>query len=104
MKMSSALSKSQNSKKLNLLIFLVLLNLSTFAQNTNIDSGGTVFSYFTKVLPYINGLVAILVFIGGFRGIIKILRSDPEGKTDLMYSFVGAALYAGLLGVIKLLS
>jgi hypothetical protein len=37
-----------------------------------------------------------LVFIAAIRGIQKILRSDPEGKTDLLYAGLGAAAFVGI--------
>ena len=105
MKPLQTIKKSQHYKKGELLICLVLLQLSSHAQSgSKIESSNPVFTEFVKILPYVNGLVTILVFIAGVRGIQKILRSDPEGKTDLLYAGLGAAAYVGLIAAVQMLN
>ena len=99
-KMSKFIKK--NCLKIKLLGFFVTLQIAANAQ-TSIQANSPVYQEFVKMEPYISGLVTILVFIGAIRGIQKILRSDPEGKTDLMYAGLGAAAYVGLDLLIKTL-
>ena len=92
-------------KKIQLFAAFVFFQMYSFAQNTSgIKNDSDVYKAFVKLLPYLNGLVTVLVFIAGVRGVIKILRSDPEGKTDLMYAGVGAAAYVGLSNAVLLLN
>ena len=98
-------SLRKSCKKIAIILAnLFLLQITATAQNTTTATGSTEFQKFIKLLPYINGLVTILVFIGAFKGIQKILRSDPDGKVDLMYAGLGAAAYAGLYAAIVLLN
>jgi prepilin signal peptidase PulO-like enzyme (type II secretory pathway) len=83
------------TRRFTLILLLLFWHLSSFAQAT-ISDQSPVYREFIKLEPYISGLVTILVFIAAIRGIQKILRSDPEGKTDLMYAGLGAAAFVGL--------
>ena len=82
-------------RRLSLLAFLLTCQLATYAQ-AKIDVNSPVYVQFIKLEPYIGGLITILVFIAAIRGIQKILRSDPEGKTDLLYAGLGAAAFVGI--------
>lgn len=85
----------KTSSRLTLVLFMLSWQLSSFAQ-AKISDQNPVYQEFIKLEPYISGLITILVFIAAIRGVQKILRSDPEGKTDLMYAGLGAAAFVGI--------
>ena len=82
-------------RRFTLLTIMLTWYLASFGQ-AQISDQSPVYREFIKLEPYIGGLITILVFMSAIRGIQKILRSDPEGKSDLMNAGLGAAAFVGI--------